>query len=464
MLSVDDLRALLAKVYVHDDEYLSRQCERYAGAARHFVEVFGFEPTRFYRAPGRVNLIGEHTDYNLGYVMPTAIDRDVVIAARPRQDDLFRAANVDGERFEPFQFHISQSVVSGPVGHWSNYPRGAAQRLARAAGRPLLGMDAVFTGTQPYGTPMGVGLSSSTSLTVVSTLAIAHRNGMHESGQMLAELASQAEWYVGTRGGVMDHFASVLGRGGHALFLDCMPEGPARYRMDLIPLPTGYRLVVCSTNVRHENTRSEFNSRVFECRVAAYMIRQTLTQVRHLRDVSEEHLGLSRSEIDSLISDLLPEAVLGSDLIASGIAAEVAADMPASFEVDGSRPYRVRQRCRHVVTENRRVIDGAQALRLDDMEAFGRLMGQAHASARDDYEVSIRPVEAMVEAANAAPGSVGARLTGAGWGGCVVAVVEDSQVEAFSDSVSRRYRKETGIASEIIVCNSATGAQAIVPT
>jgi len=410
-----------------------------------------------------VNLIGEHTDYNLGYVMPTAIDRDVVIASRPREDSVFRGANVDNRRFEPFEFRINPSVASGPVGHWGNYARGAAQRLAQAAGRPLLGMDAVFTGTQPYGTPMGVGLSSSTSLTVVSTLAIAHRNELAVQDQYLAELASQAEWYVGTRGGVMDHFASVLGRGGHALFLDCMPEGPGRYHMELIPLPPGYRLVVCSTNVRHENTRSEFNTRVFECRVAAYLIREHLTQVRHLRDVSEDHLGMTRTEVDALIEELLPVSVLGSELIESGVAAEVAADMPANFEVEAGRGYRVRQRCRHVVTENRRVRDSAVALRAGDTAAFGRLMAEAHASVRDDYEVSIRPVEAMVAAASEAPGSVGARLTGAGWGGCVVSMVAETQVEAFSESVSRRYLEETGIESEIIVCNSATGAQAIVP-
>jgi len=298
---------------------------------------------------------------------------------------------------------------------------------------------------------------------VVSTLAIAHLNEVAAADQHLAELASQAEWYVGTRGGVMDHFASVLGRGGHALFLDCLPEGPGRYRMDLIPLPPGYRLVVCSTNVRHENTRSEFNTRVFECRVAAYMIREHLTQVRHLRDVSEEHLGLSRSEVDALIAELLPESILGADLIESGIAAEVAADMPASFEVDSGRPYRVRQRCRHVVTENRRVRDSADALRKGDVEAFGRLMDEAHSSVRDDYEVSILPVEAMVAAASEAPGSVGARLTGAGWGGCVVSMVAEAKVEEFSRSVSERYLRDTGIESEIIVCNSATGAQAIVP-
>ncbi|NPV07111.1 MAG: galactokinase [Anaerolineae bacterium] len=461
MLSVDEWRALLAPVYVHDDEHLDQQCARYAEAARTFARVFGCEPTVFYRAPGRVNLIGEHTDYNQGFVMPTAIDRDIVIAGRPRDDSLLRAANVERERYEDFQFRIARDIPSGPVGHWSNYLRGAAQRLAQATPGPLRGMDAVVSGRPPHGTPIGVGLSSSTSLTVAATLALSHLNSLMPDGQALAELASEAEWYVGTRGGIMDHFASVLGRGGHALFLDCRPQGRGHYRLELIPLPADYRLVVCSTGVRHENTRSEFNTRVFECRVGAHIIGRRYPQVRYLRDVSEEGLGLSSSEVDALLEEMLPVGIAGRDLIASGVAEVVAADMPPSFRIDPERTYLVRQRCRHVVRENRRVLDSAAALRSGDVRRFGRLMDEAHSSARDDYQVSVPQVEAMVEAARRAPGCLGARITGAGWGGCVVALVGAAAVDEFASAVREQYLAATGIRPEVIVCNSATGAQAI---
>jgi galactokinase len=230
--------------------------------------------------------------------------------------------------------------------------------------------------------------------------------------------------------------------------------------MEQIPLPPGYRLVVCSTGVRHENTRSEFNTRVFECRVGAELVRRRYPQVRNLRDVSEEGLGLTRSEVDALLDDLLPEAILGRELTARGLAA-VAADMPASFRIDPDREYRVRQRCRHVVAENRRVLDSAAALKASDVSRFAHLMDEAHASARDNYQVSVPEVEAMVAAAREAPGCVGARITGAGWGGCIVALVDGALVSEFSAAVRERYLAATGIRTDVIVCNSATGAQAI---
>lgn len=461
MISEDSLRALLEPVYAHHDGALGQQCARYLEAVERFRETFGPGSVRVYRAPGRVNLIGEHTDYNQGYVMPTAIDRDIVIVGRPRQGQMVRAANVQPERYEAFEFEVSESIPSGPVGHWSNFIRGAAQKLSQHAGRPLRGMDIVVSGRQPFGTPIGVGLSSSTSLTVVATVALADGNDLDVSGEQLAELASQAEWYVGTRGGIMDQFASILGRGGHALFLDCRPEAPGRYRSARIPLPDGFRIVVCSTGVRHENTRSEFNTRVFECRVGAYLIRQRYPEVRNLRDASAESLGLTESEVESLIEEVLPESITGQELIDRGVVDAVARDMPPSFRVDPARLYLVRRRCRHVMSENERVLESVRALEASDMLRFGQLMDAAHASARDDYEISVPQVEAMVSAARESAGCVGARVTGAGWGGCVVAVVEDGEVGRFVASVSERYEAATGIHTDIIVCNSATGAQIV---
>lgn len=461
MTTEDSLRALLAPVYIHDEVLLTKQCARYLEAIGLFARTYGPGPVSIYRAPGRVNLIGEHTDYNQGYVMPTAIDRDVVIVGRPRSDRLVRACNVEHEKYAAFQFEVSANIPSGPVGHWSNYIRGAAQKLAQSAAKPFIGMDMVVAGRSPHGTPIGVGLSSSTSLTVVATVALAHVNNLSLTGQRLAELASEAEWYVGTRGGIMDQFASILGRGGHALFLDCRPLAPGQYRLERIPLPEGYRLVVCNTGVRHENTRSEFNTRVFECRVGAYMLRQRFPQVRHLRDASPDALGLTHSEVEALVDEVLPESVAGQELLDEGIVQAVANDMPPSFRIDPSRSYRIRQRCRHVISENQRVLDSVAALRSGDMSRFGWLMDAAHASARDDYQVSIPEVEAMVAAAWESTGCIGARITGAGWGGCVVAVVKEEQINDFVSSVTERYYAATHIRSDVIVCNSATGAQII---
>ncbi|MHB0878906.1 MAG: galactokinase [Anaerolineae bacterium] len=461
MASSEDLHALLSPVYIHDDEYLTAQCARYSEAIEAFDRVYGPGPVRLYRAPGRVNLIGEHTDYNRGFVMPTAIDRDIVIVARPRADHLVRAVNVEGGRYEPFEFEVSLEIPSAGVSHWSNFVRGAAQRLSREVGQPLRGMDMVVGGRPPHGTPIGVGLSSSTSLTVVSALAFSDVNDMGLSHGKLAEAASQAEWYVGTRGGIMDQFASVFGRGGHALFLDCRPVAPGQYHLERIPLPGGYRLVVCSTGVRHENTRSEFNTRVFECRVGAHLLRRHFPDVRYLRDASAESLGFSRSEVEAMIAELLPEGIDGQTLIDTGVVDAVASDMPATFKIDAARDYRVRQRCRHVISENQRVQDCVGLLRAGDVEAFGAMMDAAHASARDDYEVSVPQVEEMVEAARTSAGCIGARITGAGWGGCVVAMVQDESVGEFVERVKERYYAATRIRSEVIVLNSATGAQVV---
>lgn len=460
MITVDTLGSLLAPAYSHGEDFLAEQCARYAEAIRLFQETYGQGPVRIYRAPGRVNLIGEHTDYNQGFVMPTAIDRDVVVVGRPRTDSVVRARNVE-ERYREFEFECGTSIAPGPVGDWSNYVRGAAQRLAQETGGPLQGMDMVVSGRQPHGTPIGVGLSSSTSLTVVATLALSDANEMGLDGQRLAELAAQAEWYTGTRGGIMDQFASVLGRGGHALFLDCRPIAPGRYRLERIPLPEGYRVVVCNTGVRHENTRSEFNTRVFECRVGAHLLSRRFPQVRYLRDVSAETLGMTPSEIEAVVDEALPPAVSGRDLIDQGIVAAVAGDMPTTFRVDPTRLYRVRQRCRHVVTENQRVLDSMEALKAKDVTWFGHLMEAAHESVRDNYEVSIPEVEAMLEAAHSSPGCIGARLTGAGWGGCVVAMVRESEVQDFAVSVAERYHRATSIRPDVFICNSATGAQVI---
>ena len=189
-----------------------------------FSAQFGQGDVRLFRVPGRVNLIGEHTDYNHGYVMPMALDKDIVFVARPRADAIVNLRNVDPERFPSRNFAISAEIPRSPLGDWANYVKGAAQALRQATGRELCGADILASGQAPWGVPAAAGLSSSSALTVVAALTLAALNGIDLPKLALARLCSEAEWYVGTRGGIMDQFISILAERDRALLLDCRPR------------------------------------------------------------------------------------------------------------------------------------------------------------------------------------------------------------------------------------------------
>jgi len=207
------------------------QQARYSAALAAFARTYGPGPVHAFRAPGRVNLVGEHTDYNHGFVLPVALDRDVLLLARPRPDGIVRLHNIEPE-FAPRTFTIGPTIPTAPPGDWSNYVRGAAQMVARHAppappvhgGASVCGMDALVVAAPPHGLPRGAGLSSSSALTVAAGLALAHLNGWQPGPVPFARLCSEAEWYAGTRGGIMDQFIALLARPGHALFLDCRPQ------------------------------------------------------------------------------------------------------------------------------------------------------------------------------------------------------------------------------------------------
>nr|HID13614.1 hypothetical protein [Anaerolineae bacterium] len=221
-------------------EAAEAQQARYSAALTTFTRIYGPGPVHVFRAPGRVNLIGEHTDYNHGFVLPVALDRDVLLLARPRPDEVVRLHNVE-PAFPPHTFTIGPTIPAASRGDWSNYIRGAAQMVARHAppappvygGASVRGMDALVAGAPPHGVPRGAGVSSSSALLVVAALALAHLNNWRPDPVSFARLCSEAEWYVGTRGGIMDQFIAMLARPGHALFLDCRPQPPPR------PSPTG---------------------------------------------------------------------------------------------------------------------------------------------------------------------------------------------------------------------------------
>ena len=386
-----------------------------------FRTEFGVEPDVIARAPGRVNLIGEHTDYNDGFVLPVAIDRDVRVAARRRPDGeahLFAASFGRRSRFD------LADIGHDPRERWSDYERGVAAVL-QSAGFVLGGFDAVIEGE----VPSGAGLSSSAAVEVATGTALKALFDLDIDAVRLALLCQRAEnEFVGVACGIMDQFISALGRKGHALFLDCrsletqhVPVGAAAdgAAAGAGTGVGGVQIVVADTAVKRGLVDSEYNRRRAECQEAVRLLGERLPGVRALRDVTPEDL--------SRYGEALPPVV--------------------------------RRRARHVVTENARVLESVAALSVGDLTTFGRLMHQSHVSLRDDYEVTVPELDVMVDAALAVPGVLGTRMTGAGFGGCTVSLVEDGAVERFLAVVPEAYRSRTGLEPRVFPCRVVDGAR-----
>jgi galactokinase len=435
----------LTKLYGPD---ATAQRERYRQAADRFLTAYGPGEILYFRAPGRVNLIGEHTDYNHGFVMPVALDKDVLLLARRRTDGVVRLTNIE-DQFGPVRFSINPSIPPGPAGDWGNYAKGPAQAMAQRLGRPLLGLDGLVVGQPPAGVPRGVGLSSSSAVTVVCAVAFAYINDWSPDRVTMAQFCAEAEWYVGTRGGMMDHFIALLGQERHALFLDCRPDQHGAYTTEQIPLPQGYAILIADSGVRHCNVGGGYNQRVAACRAGVKLLQKTYPNTTHLRDVQQ----IPWTELETM----LPQQVTIGELAAQGVDL---GDLPG---LAGDTVLKVRSRCRHVWTENERVKAAASALQRGDIKAFGALLDAAHASARDDYEISCPELEILVKTAREVDGVLGARLTGAGWGGCIVALVEDEAAPAFSAYVSQKYLARSGHETSIFSCRSAPGAGVALP-
>jgi len=376
----------------------------------HFVAKFGESP-RVYRAPGRVNLIGEHTDYNDGFVMPAAIGFYCWIAIAPRKDDKLV---IYSEQFPSHaELDLSSSATqTQPFHSWSDYPIGVALQL-RGAGSPLRGANLLIRGE----VPMGAGLSSSAAVEVATAIALADSSELALDRRQLARICQNAEnQFVGTKSGIMDQFISLHGEGGHALLLDCRS-----LQFDLLPIPESVRLVICDTGVKHEHAGGEYNQRHAECEEAVRSLKQTLPNIRALRDVSEPQLEQNRA----LLSDVTYKRAL------------------------------------HVVSENARVLQGADALRSGDLGRFGKLMAESHRSLRDLYEVSSRELDRMVEIASQQPGLYGARLTGGGFGGSTINLVDAAHAEAFAQNVAAAYERATSFAAHTYICMPADGASRV---
>ena len=400
-----------------------------SAAKRKFETIFGSSPSFVVSAPGRVNLIGEHTDYNDGYVFPVAIDKYIHIAMRERTDRraVLHALDVN-ESFELNLDTLRPVPTSAPT--WSYYLIGVASLLQESGGE-IAGIDAIIIGD----VPIGAGLSSSAALSVSAALAFLVSSKPQSSlntvvsearKKEIAALCQRVEHeFVGVNCGIMDQTISLLGRADHGLFLDCRSLA-----YEHVPLNLGaHCITICNTKVKRELAASEYNKRRAECERGVDILRQWLPGISSLRDIT--------------LSDFKKH--------------------------EGKLPALTQKRCGYVIEENTRVLDAVSTLKArnqqtskkvdDPLIAFGRLMNASHKGLRDDYEVSCRELNLLTDIARGVEGVIGTRMTGAGFGGCTVSILHKDALETFRTRVTTEYHKQTGIEPEIYLCNISNGAQ-----
>lgn len=364
-----------------------------------FIQRFGEKPAIVVRAPGRVNLIGEHTDYNDGFVMPMAIDREMWLALRPREDGVVSIYSLDmGETAV-----IDTTALERGENHWREYVKGVAFAL-QEQGHALQGWEGVMSGN----VPIGSGLSSSAALELAVARAFFAVSGAPWDKVKMAQAARAAETaWMGVQIGIMDQLISSAGVEGHAVLIDCR-----LLELTSVPLPEKTAVIILDTTTRRGLVDSAYNERFNQCKEAAKHF-----GVPALRDVTVEQ-----------------------------------------FEADTTLDPLTRQRTRHVVTEDVRTLKAADAMRSGDATTLGQLMNASHASLRDDYEVTNHELNVIVDIAQAQAGCYGARMTGAGFGGCAVALVESGKVDGFVDAVSAAYKKETGLMPNVYISEAVGGA------
>ena len=365
-----------------------------------FVAQFGGPPALVVRAPGRVNLIGEHTDYNDGFVLPLAIDRAVWLALRPRPDAHVRLHSLDFAETGEFALDALHKGAG-----WLEYVKGMAFALGEA-GYPLHGWDGVMAGN----VPVGAGLSSSAAVEMAVARAFQAVGGWEWDAAAMALAGQKAEnSWVGVSTGIMDQMISAGGKAGQALLIDCRSLAT-----ELVPLPPGTAVVVLDTATRRGLVDSAYNERRSQCHAAA-----TFFQVPALRDVTLAQFQAKEHQLDELI----------------------------------------RRRARHVITENERTVAAAAAMRAGDAVQLGQLMNASHESLRDDFAVSSDALNTIVTCARQHGACYGARMTGAGFGGCAVALVDVAAADAFIAHVATTYQAQTGLTPNLYLCTPSNGAE-----
>jgi galactokinase len=367
---------------------------------------FQAEPILF-SAPGRVNLIGEHTDYAEGFVMPAAIDFSTIAAISPRRDGRIV---VYSENFSEEKSWNLDALPSTSTHHWSDYPLGVI-KILQGEGFVLPAFSLTLNGD----VPLGSGLSSSASVEVATMTAILSFLDHSYTPPQIARLCQRAEnEFVGAKCGIMDQFISSCGQENHVLLLDCRDLS---YR--LAPLPEHVAIVIANTMIKHSNVGGDYNTRRAEVEEATRILQGHRKEISKLRDATVEDLKRWGSEM----------------------------------------PVNVLKRARHVITDSARAVAAAEALFRNDLQELGRLMAEAHVSYRDDFEASCPEADLMVELAGGQPGVIGARLTGGGWGGCTVNLVEKSFASSFAETLRKGYQSRTSIAPDVYICQASAGAQ-----
>jgi len=362
-----------------------------------------------FSAPGRVNLIGEHTDYNEGFVLPIAIGKKIIMLGQLRNDRLVQVYDLAYKTEAKFSL---DNLSPSKKDTWVNYLMGVMDEIQKA-GYPLQGANLVFTSN----IPQRAGLSSSAALEVVTALTIAKLNSLEIEPVEMAHLCRRAENnFVGVACGIMDQYISCLGQKNYALFIDCRTND-----YELIPFKNhNYQVVICNSKVQRGLVNSEYNKRREECKIATEFFKHKLNrEIRALRDIGIDEYEKYQAQLPEIIT----------------------------------------RRARHVISENYRVQVGVQALREGNFSAFGQLMIESHRSLKNDYEVSCAELDLLVDLALKQEGVLGARMTGAGFGGCTVNLLKKDYVNAFEKTIKQEYKKITGILPEIYVTPPAEGAK-----
>lgn len=369
-----------------------------------FAEKFGYPATHTIQAPGRVNLIGEHTDYNDGFVLPCAIDYQTVVSCATRDDRNVRVIAADYEN-QVDEFSLDAPILAHETQQWSNYVRGVVKHLQKRDGS-FGGADLVISGN----VPQGAGLSSSASLEVAVGKVFQSLYHLPLDGAQLALNGQEAEnQFVGCNCGIMDQLISALGKKDHALLIDCRTLGTKA-----VPMPKGAAVVIINSNFKRTLVGSEYNTRREQCETGARFF-----QAAALRDVTFEQFNAVASELDPVVA----------------------------------------KRVRHVITENARTVEAADALAKGDLRHMGRLMAESHASMRDDFEITVEQIDTLVDIVKATIGEEGGvRMTGGGFGGCVVALVPEDKVASVRQAVADQYHAKTGIKETFYVCTPSEGA------
>ncbi len=437
--------------YGDNTSYLTEQKSRIANLLTAFSKTFETSSASLIHAPGRTNLIGEHTDYNGYPVMPMAINRDILVCASSQEESIINVVNVD-TKFEPRTFSINENIKPYTPGDWGNYVKAAIVGLLPIViekNKHVKGFSAVYSGIIP---PAG-GLSSSSAMVVASALTFLHANNIKIPEIELAEILARAERFVGTEGGGMDQAISLMGEKNKAIKIDFFP-----LRTTPISLPDDYEIVICNSLVRAPKTEAamiEYNRRPVECRLAAALVAKELEKVaghqisaQRLADVDQRRIDVDEQTYQKAVMSALDSPVYSAELLQKELALsrneldeKYLRLKSGKLFIPPPDGFKVGKRQKHVLSEAQRVEQAAEALHSGDITEFGKLMNASHESCRTDYEISTPELDKLVEIARH-HGAIGARLTGAGFGGSTVNLVPKNDVAAFIKGVIKDYYQD----------------------